>query len=69
MSAKKHIKGTNGRTFCGVKIQIYTTLVKDEPLYMSDCSNCLGRLSSDYVYMIECLKLLRNIRLSSGAKK
>ena len=56
---KRHIEGTNGRTFCGHVIAPSTVLVaKDVPEFMSDCDKCLGRLTDDSTKMIQFMNLL-----------
>lgn len=60
---KKHVEGFNGRTFCGNVINDNTELIGEkEDKYMTDCKRCLGNLTSDYKYMMECLEELREFK-------
>jgi hypothetical protein len=56
---KRHIEGTNNRTFCGNRINAKTILMaKGVPEFMSDCDRCLGRLTDDSTLMVQFMNLL-----------
>lgn len=56
---KRHIEGTNNRTFCGHVVNSKTILVaKGVPEFMSDCDKCLGRLTDDSTLMHQFMTLL-----------
>jgi len=61
-----HIEGTNGRTFCGHKKGLTTTVVGHD--LDANCKNCLHRLSQDSEYMFKTLMKLKQDRDESKEK-
>lgn len=59
---KRHIEGTNNRTFCGHVIGSNTVLLAEGvPEFMSDCTKCLGRIADDNRRMVDFMILLHTV--------